>query len=119
GPRWAVKYEKHLRTILKTNHHLRVRSTAQIALAAVLQERGEEGEAKKLYEQFVKEYDGGRPGDPWDGFLKHLVSSAKRELEGMLVRAVGEPAPATEGEDLDGQPMKLSAFRGKVVLVSF
>src|SRR5262249_23052408 len=44
---------------------------------------------------------------------------AKRELEGMVVRPLGGPAPAVEGEDLDGQLMKLSDFRGKVVLVSF
>jgi len=119
SPPWARKYEKHLRTILKTNQHRHVRFFAHFALASVLHDSGEEEEAKKLYEQFVKDYDRPAQNDAWSGILEQLVSEAKRELEGMLVRAVGGPAPETEGEDLDGQPMKLSDFRGKVLLVSF
>lgn len=33
--------------------------------------------------------------------------------------AIGERAPETVGEDLDGRPLQLSDFRGKVVLLSF
>lgn len=33
--------------------------------------------------------------------------------------AIGSPAPEIEGEDLDGEPMRLSDYRGKVVLLSF
>ena len=33
--------------------------------------------------------------------------------------AVGMEAPEIEGEDLDGVPMRLSEFRGKVVLLDF
>jgi hypothetical protein len=118
-PPWAAKYEKHLRTILKTNHHLRARSTARIALASVLQQNGQEEEAQKLYEQFVKEYSAGAPNDPWNGILKQLVSHAKHELEEIRVRGIGRPAPEIEGEDLDGKPMRLSDYKGKVVLVDF
>ena len=32
---------------------------------------------------------------------------------------IGKPAPEIEGEDIDGKPMKLSDFRGKVVLLDF
>ncbi len=32
---------------------------------------------------------------------------------------VGAPAPEIDGDDLDGKPMKLSDFRGKVVVVAF
>ncbi len=31
----------------------------------------------------------------------------------------GKPAPEITGEDLDGVPMKLSDFRGKVVVLDF
>jgi cytochrome oxidase Cu insertion factor (SCO1/SenC/PrrC family) len=31
----------------------------------------------------------------------------------------GKPAPEITGEDQDGKPMKLSDFRGKVVLLDF
>jgi cytochrome oxidase Cu insertion factor (SCO1/SenC/PrrC family) len=33
--------------------------------------------------------------------------------------AVGQVAPEIEGQDLDGQPFKLSDYRGKVVLLDF
>jgi hypothetical protein len=32
---------------------------------------------------------------------------------------VGGPAPEIAGKDLDGKPMKLSDFRGKVVMLDF
>jgi hypothetical protein len=32
---------------------------------------------------------------------------------------IGHPAPETEGEDLEGRPMKLSDYRGQVVLLIF
>lgn len=38
------------------------------------------------------------------------------QMEGL---PVGELAPEIEGEDIDGNPMKLSDFRGKVVLLDF
>ena len=37
---------------------------------------------------------------------------------GLLLK-VGDPAPEIEGEDLDGKPMKLSDFQGKVVVLDF
>jgi hypothetical protein len=33
--------------------------------------------------------------------------------------AKGQAAPEIEGEDLDGRPLKLSEYRGKVVLLDF
>jgi len=33
--------------------------------------------------------------------------------------AVGQAAPDLEGQDLDGAPLKLSDYRGKVVVVVF
>jgi RNA polymerase sigma-70 factor (ECF subfamily) len=119
GPPWAIKFEKHLRILLEKNHHVRVRSTALTALASVLQESGREEEAKKIYPQIVKEYEGGSSDQAWSSILKRLVDHAKHELEGMAVRPLGGPAPAVEGEDLDGRQMTLSDFRGKVVLLSF
>jgi thiol-disulfide isomerase/thioredoxin len=36
-----------------------------------------------------------------------------------LFSMLGKPAPEIEGTDLDGKPVKLSGFKGKVVLVDF
>ena len=43
------------------------------------------------------------------------VSAAPKE-EGPKV---GTPAPAIEGTDIDGKPIKLSDFKGKLVMVDF
>ena len=44
---------------------------------------------------------------------------AKPRLEAMRGLAVGKAAPEIEGRDVDGNPMKLSDYRGKVVVLSF
>ena len=33
--------------------------------------------------------------------------------------AIGKPAPEIEGEDIDGKPLRLSDYRGKVVVLDF
>ncbi len=40
-------------------------------------------------------------------------------LDAMLNLAVGKPAPEIEGVDIDGKPLKLSDYRGKVVMLVF
>jgi thiol-disulfide isomerase/thioredoxin len=73
-------------------------------------------EAEKLYRQFVRDFDGRNASDHVE---KELRRNAQRALEEIRIRGVGKPAPEIEGEDLDGKSMKLSDFRGKVLLVSF
>jgi RNA polymerase sigma factor (sigma-70 family) len=118
-PPWAGHYEKHLRAILRVNRHRYVQVCARFALARVAQNGGaaRQPEAEKLYREFVKEYEGQEPGDL--GFLPTLLTQARAEIEEIRERGPGKPAPEIEGEDLDGRPMKLSDFRGKVVVVSF
>ena len=48
-----------------------------------------------------------------------LAVVAERELAEIRTIAVGKPAPEIIGEDVQGKPMKLSEFRGKVVLLDF
>ncbi len=47
-----------------------------------------------------------------------LPAVAKVRLDELHRLSVGKPAPEIEGVDLDGKPMKLSDFRGKVVVLS-
>jgi RNA polymerase sigma factor (sigma-70 family) len=48
-----------------------------------------------------------------------LAVVAKRELSEIRTLSVGKTAPEIIGEDVDGKPMNLSEFRGKVVLLDF
>ena len=48
-----------------------------------------------------------------------LADLAKSELYDRRALAIGTPAPEVSGEDVDGKPMKLSDYRGKVVVLSF
>jgi thiol-disulfide isomerase/thioredoxin len=75
------------------------------------------GEAERLFEKLAKEY-GDRPrlirensGTVGDFADEHLF-----ELRHLRV---GKAAPELAGEDLDGRPLKLSDYRGKVTVVVF
>jgi thiol-disulfide isomerase/thioredoxin len=119
SPPWASRYEKHLRTILEKNRTRLVRCTASFALASVVDSIGadRQDEALALYKQFVKNFDG---SDPYIKPVEdNLISCAKHEAEVIRALGAGKPAPTMEGVDLDGRPMTLADFRGKVVLVSF
>ena len=48
-----------------------------------------------------------------------LGQAAEAQLDEMLDLAVGKPAPEIEGVDVDGKPLKLSDYKGKVVLLVF
>ena len=48
-----------------------------------------------------------------------LGELASRELFEIRCLQPGKPAPEIVGEDIDGKPMKLSDFRGRVVLLDF
>ena len=50
---------------------------------------------------------------------KTLGQEAEARLDEMLNLAVGKPAPEIEGVDMDGKPLKLSDYRGKVVVLVF
>ena len=87
-----------------------------------------EREAASLYERVIKEFaeiplpnplphptgDQLLPGRPRTyGDAARLYLHALRDL------AIGRPAPEIEGVNLDGKPMKLSDYRGKVVALYF
>lgn len=115
-PAVAPQFERHLRTLLKTSPSARVRSRSAFALGCVLQSRGGESnpEAAELLE----------PLGHWDGTTDNhgeylLTIEADHRLKKLRSGAVGMPAPATDGPDLDGNPLSLADYRGKVVLVVF
>jgi RNA polymerase sigma factor (sigma-70 family) len=72
-------------------------------------------EAEALFERVVAEFDNVLPRRS-DRTLGDVARSALHELRAL---AVGQPAPDIDGTDTDGRPMKLSGFRGKVVVLVF
>lgn len=48
-----------------------------------------------------------------------LAEPARTELDRLRHLSIGKPAPEIDGVDLDGRPMKLSDYRGKVVVLYF
>lgn len=119
SPHWASEFEPHLRRILEQNKHQSVRCTASIALASVVQlSVDRQAEAEKLYERFLAEFDGQHEYS-FQRVEQVLRERAEQRLLGMQFAPIGRLAPEVEGVDLDGRPMKLSEYRGKVVLMSF
>jgi uncharacterized protein (TIGR03067 family) len=116
------KCEGYLRTILEKNTHRMVRNRALYALASVVQRGGEarQPEAERLYHQFIAEIkDQPQAYNPDVYIEKMYLTQAQAEIAEIGSRGLGKPAPELAGEDLAGKPLKLSEFRGKVVLLSF
>jgi thiol-disulfide isomerase/thioredoxin len=82
---------------------------------AVLARRGEQ-----LLERAIAEF-GELAYDPT--FLvkgdKTLADVARTELRRLRNLAVGQQAPEIDGKDVDGNPFRLSDYRGRVVLLTF
>jgi peroxiredoxin len=73
-----------------------------------------EAEALEIFDQLIAKKV---PDEFHRGFS--ILEYAKTEAYEMRHLAVGKKAPEIVGEDLDGKPMKLSDYRGKVVVLEF
>jgi thiol-disulfide isomerase/thioredoxin len=72
-------------------------------------------EAEPLYERVVKEF-----GELWPSrYDRRLGELARSALDEIRLLPVGKTAPDISGEDLDGKPLKLRDYRGKVVVLTF
>jgi hypothetical protein len=146
---FCKEYETLLRAVLAKNPHRNVRATACLSLGHFLNNRlqrldlckeqpelarefaglyGKEylaelrrqdrdqafKEIKAVFEQAAEKYgDVKLPGGDTVG------ERARGELFEIRNLRVGKEAPDIEGEDQDGKRLKLSDFRGKVVLLDF
>jgi thiol-disulfide isomerase/thioredoxin len=73
-------------------------------------------EATKFLERTIKDFGGHQP---MGKASVRLGERAAGELFQMRHLSIGRTPPDIEGEDIDGKPMRLSEFRGKVVVLSF
>ena len=132
SPPWAARYEPTVREILRKNRHRNIRCAASFAAIMILRKQDQvsqnqkrQVEAESLCEQFLKDFDGKTTADEtgaWYGYRQIEEMDCRRvanELDEMRHRALGMPAPEIAGVDLHNRPMKLSDFRGRVVLLSF
>jgi thiol-disulfide isomerase/thioredoxin len=73
-------------------------------------------EAEALFERTIREF---ADLQPMGKDFPPLGEQAHGDLFKMRNLAPGCTVPEIEGEDIDGKPMKLSDFRGKVTVISF
>ena len=76
-------------------------------------------EAEELLDRITKDRSYAQTTIPFGDGRISLGQLALRELFEMRYLQPGKVAPDIVGEDIDGKPMKLSDFRGKVVLLDF
>jgi peroxiredoxin len=79
-----------------------------------------EDEAALLLERVIAEFPWVLENQADDNRLgRQLGESAKTEVDRLRRLSIGKPAPEIDGVDLDGKRMKLSDYRGKVVVLYF
>ena len=114
---------QQLRAIADASPHAMIRSQARYSLAARLRE-SDPGAAVGLLEQVLAEdvevLQVERPEiDDRKSWTGTLAERAREELHELRHLSVGCTAPDIVGEDLAGKPMKLSQYRGRVVVLDF
>lgn len=109
-----------MRRIRKESPHAAVRGEVGFYLAKCLREKdpdAHEDEIISLLEEAVK-HCGEVPG-AWPNKDRPLSESARALLFEFRNLRIGKEIPDIVGKDIDGEPMKLSDYRGKVVLLDF
>ncbi len=117
---YTKPFEPYVRQILSVNQDRYVRCSASLALASIVRAHGasRQDEARQLYQTFLTEFNG-QTVYPAQGVEEQCRQWAFNALEVMDNRGFGMTAPETRGIDLDGDPIALEDFRGRVVLLSF
>jgi len=101
-----------LRVLSKSSPHRDVQSLACLMLAEKVKGNDPE-EAKALLHTALKDSSQTKSLD------ENVIAMARSDLYDLEHLSIGQPAPKMEGEDADGKKLKLSDYRGKVVLISF
>ena len=141
---WSRKAERLFRETLVKNRQRDVRAWSHFGLGQILRLRVKWGkptdteagqllrEAEEHYELVAEEAgdikppqelmeafaEPGKYGSIWPVGAS-LAEIAQQELFVLRHLAIGDVAPEIKGEDIDDRPMKLSDYRGKVVVLDF
>jgi len=89
------------------------KGTAKLTLAVYLKNNGNAKDAEKLLDEVAANYADVKFGS------SSLADAARAELFEIRDLAVGKPAPEIVGQSVNGTAMKLSDYRGKVVVLDF
>jgi len=109
----ASNRDEFLTTILEKSADHAAQARACYTLAFSLARHGKSAEAEPYFERIVKDFADVKYGK------QSLADKAKADLFELRNLSVGKTAPEIVGADVDGKPMKLSDFRGKVVVLDF
>jgi hypothetical protein len=121
----SPRSERFLREVLAKNSGREAKGQACLALGQRLKMQAERQadskekhealskEAEALLERVTKEFADLK----W--FNRTLGETARNALNELRNLGIGKTAPEIVGEDIDGKPLKLTDFRGKVVVLDF
>ena len=144
----SLSAEKLLRAVLEKSPHPAVKAQACVSLASYLKRelslidsmKTQPASARRMAQFYGKDYtehlaslDEAAAGKEIERLYERILESfadlqisgaklgefAEQELFVMRHLSVGKTPPEIEGEDIAGQPLKLSDYRGKVVLLDF
>jgi hypothetical protein len=107
--------QSFLSTLVKKNPDKQVQALACYTLAS-LKEKKSPAAATKLYQRCIDQY--GKIPQPGRN-TKAIGQLAEPRLYALQHLANGMQAPEIDANDADGKPMKLSDFRGKIVMLDF
>ncbi|MCL4180271.1 MAG: TlpA family protein disulfide reductase, partial [Verrucomicrobia bacterium] len=109
-----------LQAILEQNSAREVQAAACLALATMRKDEANYGahkeaaaEAVRLFERLITEFGDVQRSE------STLAQLAQPELYELRHLTIGRPAPEIVGEDLIGRQMRLSDYRGRVVVLTF
>ena len=111
--RWQPGGKKALTEIAEKSPHADVRGLALLTYAQTLKDT-DRAAALEAFGKIKEDYG----TVPYRADVT-LGAKADAEIFELTKLAIGQPAPEIEGEDIDGSPMKLSDFKGKVVVLDF
>lgn len=101
--------------MLDVSPHASVKAAAHFGLAQLSPARLADGSPNPHYAKLLGEYRDVK----WRETTYGRIADARVNPHAPADLAVGKPAPEIEGIDHNGNPMKLSDFRGRVVLLDF
>ncbi len=101
--------------MLEVSPHSSVKAAAHFGLARLGPARSPEGEPNPHYQALMMEY----ANEPWRLTTFGAIANAYLNPHSADALAVGETAPEIVGVNHKGEPMRLSDYRGKVVMLDF